>query len=1095
MSGNITDHDGRNRCKLLVMEVCCLLKHYLGSEFCIDKSDSGTNAHAVLSDARSYLRSRNLEGNHFTEEVEQSLELATTQSSLRNHVIPSEHYSNQPRLFVFSSFDKDGLSRQSEALLLHLQQKQQTDPKRMDAYLRDLAFTLADKRSKLPWRVCYQASSVEKLAQALQDKSSSATASRPTSKVPRIGFVFTGQGAQWPRMGVELLQYRVFRESVAEANDFLCSQLGCAWSVTTELSREAPFSNVNLPAYSQPLCAIIQMALVDLLESWGIKPSLLTGHSSGEIAGAYCLGALSKQDAWRVAYARGLLSSKMKLRFPMLKGRMMAVGLSREDAEDLINTHVPGEVVVACINSPSSVTLSGSQSGIQALQKILSNSDTFARELTVDTAYHSPHMETISAEYFESIAGVVPRNGHRDRKMYSAVTGDLIEASELGPVIWIRNLVSPVLFYDALLKLLQPTGQSSSTGEAKVDLLLEIGPHSALKGPAYQTMQKHAIKPVDYFSVLRRGENAIGSALSAVSELYMRGVPVNIPAANNDMSGTFAPQGKPLVNLPPYSWNHTRRFWSESRIAKHHRLRESPQKSLIGAPCPSYGENERLWRKFLRLSEEPWVRDHKIQSSILYPAAGFLAMAMEGALQMKTPGRDVLGLKIKDFQIIAPAVINEDITTELILQIRPHHASTRDDGYSWQEFTISTCTDDHEILKKSCFGLLLLDYEAAVDSGIRIEKQNEAESLSVLYKDAEMLCQSEHSPTKFYELLESIGFNYGPVFRNLSSITSTSFQSCCEITIPDLGLPKLPKEFGRPHIIHPTVLDTMFHCVFAAFNHDNGQLSETMVPQSIEEMYVSTSVPFDAGSQLKGASDANKHGFREMKGNITMLNKNTNEPCVMIRNFHCTAIPGGQGSLSEGDKSNVGKLYSKETWQPALDLCLPSEIASLIGGGNSHESLERNDVVEVPEFLTSLASHDNLQIQHVALEQLQDFASWLEFQPFSAKILQNHQSSLEEIESRRFKRQIVKGIEAKSDALVGRATPGVPKALSSYEVGWPLARLILSQTNVWEFLTSSGLLKNAETQPSQPKKADGWIRILAQVSRCCSKLQPNLLTR
>ena len=879
-------------------------------------------------------------------------------------------------------------------------------------------------------------------------------------------------------MGVELLQYRVFRESISDADDYLCRYLGCPWSVMTELTQEAS-SNMNLPAYCQPLCAIVQMALVDLLETWDIRPSFTVGHSSGEIAGAYCIGALSKEDAWTVAYSRGFLSSHMKSRFPMLKGRMMAVGLSREDAEKLVKTHVPDEVVVACVNSPSSVTLSGSESGIHVLQKILNKSGAFARELAVDTAYHSPHMETISAEYFEAIAGVIPRDGYPERKMYSAVTGDVIEASELGPINWVRNLVSPVLFYDALLKLLQPTGRTAPAGEAKVDLLLEIGPHSALKGPSNQTIQKHGIKMVDYFSVLRRGENAVDTALSAVSELYSRGVPVDVSAVN-DLNGDFAVPGKPLVSLPPYSWNHSRRYWAESRVSKQQRLRERPQKSLIGAPCPSYGENESLWRGFLRLSEEPWVGDHKIQSSILYPAAGFLAMAMEGALQTKTPGRNVLGVRIKDFQIIAPAIINEDIATELILQIRPHHASTRDDGYSWQEFTISTCDDDHESLKKNCFGLLTLEYEAATESGISIEKKNEANSLAYLYNDAEVSCQSEQDPITFYELLETLGFNYGPLFRNLTRIKSASYRSCCEITIADSDFSKPREGPGRPHIIHPSTLDAMFHCVFAAFNHDSGQMSETMVPQSIEEMYVSTNAPYTAGSRFKGFSDANKHGFREMKGNITMLDKITGEPSVMIKNFYCTSIPGGQTTLSTGEQTNVGKLYSKETWQPALDVCLPSDIASLIsGGGGSDTSSESVDEVEIPGFLTMLNSSTNLQIQNVPMEQLQKFAFWLEVQPSSAKILEDHQSSLEEFENRKFKRQIVKGIERRSGAAVSRAEANSPKPLSSYRIGWPLARVILSQANVREFLVSYGLRLASDPKP---QKANGWVRNLAQVS-------------
>ena len=224
---------------------------------------------------------------------------------------------------------------------------------------------------------------------------------------------------------------------------------------------------------------------------------------------------------------------------------------------------------------------------------LLKEAGIFARKLKVDAAYHSPHMETISVPYLEAMRDIQTRPAREFRKMYSAVSGGLADPDELGSINWVRNLTSPVLFYDAVLELLLPTRQSA---EPAVDLLPEMGPHSALRGPINQITKRHGIKGVDCHSILSRGQNGLDTALATAGQLFAQGVPVDISQVNNDRDNVFRGPPRLLVDLPPYCWNHSRTFWAESRISKQYRFRNHPPRSLIGAPYPSHAESERLWR-------------------------------------------------------------------------------------------------------------------------------------------------------------------------------------------------------------------------------------------------------------------------------------------------------------------------------------------------------------------------------------------------------------------------------------------------------------------------------------------------------------------
>ena len=918
----------------------------------------GTNAHAVLDDAYHYLKHRGLQGNHYTKVSERpvyrrhghsnvssdglsySLSTGLTNGHLDGltygHLNSlTNSYSNgltnghpngltnghsngltdgsgrvncsetqpRPRLYVFSAQGKEGLKRVKlpfEEFLKAKSAELGDDSEESRAYQADLAYTLSNRRSHLQWRTFGIASSLDQLSQILGNPELDAVVHRAT-KQPRIGFIFTGQGAQWPKMGLDLMSYTCFHESIEAADQYLRANCGCPWSAKEELEKGNSTSQLHLASHSQTLCTVLQVAVVDLVKTWNITPVAVAGHSSGEIGAAYCLGALSREDAWKIAYYRGLLSSRMKTTAPELEGSMMAVGTSSKQAEIYISRVRKGEVVVACVNSPSSVTVSGDTAGIDELLDVLKVEGVFARKLQVDTAYHSPHMQMIAQDYLEAIADIEPKSHSVSCKMHSSVTGSLIESSELGAINWVRNLTSPVQFAAAIYDMMRPLVGGERSEDNAVDILIEIGPHSALQGPATQTLKALGINNIPYYSVIRRNEDAIQTALGLAGTLFAHGSHVDVPIVNNDTDSKL----RPLVDLPMYPWSHSQNYWTESRLAKEYRLRKQPCLSLLGAPSPALAQGEHLWRKFIKLSEEPWISDHQIETSILYPGAGFLAMAFEAAYQIADSNQQVAAFRLRDVQLSAAAIISEDSDLECIVQLRPHVAGTRDNASTWTDFTVTT-SPDGQSLQRCCSGLLVIEYESKEDSDTTRENELESESLKNQYSEAVYSCKNHIAPAEFYKDLTAMGL--------------TSF---CTVDIPETSMNIIEGLQDRPHIIHPGTLDAIFHMAFAAANGGKHKLEQPMVPRAIDEVVVSAKIPYKPGTRLSGFSNAQRHGFKELQADIAVLDEQAALPLVKIAGFTCTQV-GGSSSISS-DESAAKKICSKLTWEPAIKLLSSEE--------------------------------------------------------------------------------------------------------------------------------------------------------------------------
>ena len=944
----------------------------------------GANAHAILDDSFHYLSENGLRGLHNTvpslDQSQESWSLRAEGASNPSSGISSGDdvmTSSTRQLFVFSTRDRQSLLHLRERYAKYLLQVRsrlvESFPSNEVQYLHNLAFTLAKRRSKLPWKSCVRASSLTELCELLASEPPSI--SRSGEKNLRIAFVFTGQGSQWPQMGCDLLQYPVFRDGIREADVFLKS-LGCSWSALEELRRDSAISNINEPEYSQPLCTILQVALVDLLSSWKIRASRVVGHSSGEIAAAYAVGALSKQDAWKAAYFRGRSSLDLQDVAPHIRGAMIAIGTSEKAALELIQQTNSGQVVVACVNSPASVTLSGDESAINELEILAKSSNIFARKLKVQQAYHSPQMELVSGSYMEAIKDITARSTEPERKMYSSVVGKLIDHLELGPEYWIENSLSKVRFSEAVESLLERSDKDRSETALPVDFLLEIGPHSTLNGPLSQILRSHSIKDLPYCSVLSRGTDGIRTILDCVQTLFMMGASVDI-AIINALDDSRLSSCRMLTSLPSYTWNHARKYWHESRVSRNYRFREYPRMDLIGAPVADADKIEPRWRGFLRAVDMPWIRDHQVQSSILYPAAGMIAAAIEAARQISDPDRVVKEFQLREIYIDRAAVVPDDaFGLECVLQLRPHGLRSPVGSVNWHEFRISTCAEGEE-LQENCRGLLAITYRSTETSTLMQEEERlETESYVGRYGAFLGACDYVEDPVTFYDALLANGLNYGASFRNIARIRQGRDVSCCEIDVPDTQA-RMPEQHEFPHLVHPATLDAIFQ---TAFTVSNVGYDLPCVPTFIGSLRIAADLPSSPGSKFKGFTTVSKSSLRGFDAHICMLDETATKAKVIIQELRCSELSTnlsrvGEEQANVQDKSTCGHF----TWKPAFELLSNEQFRTQITQGilQSVTHQESTAKIERAAFAHIIRALHQVLPHEISMPYLKIFYQWM----------------------------------------------------------------------------------------------------------------------
>ncbi|KAI8179922.1 Highly reducing polyketide synthase FUM1 [Colletotrichum sp. SAR 10_66] len=535
--------------------------------------------------------------------------------------------------------------------------------------LEGLAHTLTHRRSHLGYRTFIV---VTDECENLVFNPPPLPSFRSNTQNAGIAFVFTGQGAQWARMGSHLLKTsREFLQDIREMDAALKSlpkDHRPSWDIRGELMRSEAMSRLGEAEYAQPICTALQVALVRHLARYRVVPKAVVGHSSGEIAAAYTAGVLTLKEAIIVAYYRGFTAKRLKK-----QGAMAAIGLGRDQVTPFLVTGV----TIACENSNSSVTLSGDVEPLEGVCHAIKEAkpDALVRLLKVDKAYHSHHMRVVGAEYQALLKPHLSPSSPKIPFFSSVSLQRLERASDFGPDYWQRNLESPVLFRQAVTRLLQ----TSSTS-----LHLEVGPHSALAGPLKQIYSENAMTPA-YITAQKRGVNSMVSFLSAVGELHCRGVPVVFPV----LDGV-----RPLTDLPPYPWHLSKTYWPESRVIKAWQFPEHPPHELLGSRVLEDSSSAPSWRCVLSLDKVPWLKDHCVGSDVVFPAAGYIAMVGEAVRQVSGQ----TDFTIRDLQVMNALVLSTGQGLELLTSTRRERL-TQSDASDWWEVSIQSYKTIDQVLQ------------------------------------------------------------------------------------------------------------------------------------------------------------------------------------------------------------------------------------------------------------------------------------------------------------------------------------------------------------------------------------------------------------
>ena len=564
-------------------------------------------------------------------------------------------------------------------------------------------------------------------------------------------------GQQWWGMGRGLMASEpIFAAKVAEI-DALFSKLSDERSLAELFAMDEEHSEINRTQYAQRAIFAVQVGLAALWESVGIRPDFVVGHSVGELAASHIAGALSLEDAVLTSFHRSRLQAQLAGR-----GSMLAIGLPEEEVRPYL-AGIEDKVSMGAINSPGSVTLAGDETELARLLDIFETKQIFARMLNVEVPYHSPVMDEISDEFRAELKNIVPHD--TAIPLISTVTGKRIAGTELTGQYWVHNIRDAVSFRQAMATL----AEEGCTG------FIEIGAHPVLATSINECLAADKVEGTAIASLRRKQDDTL-AFWSAFGQLHCVGheVPFDI----------LFRRGGRRVDLPTYAWQN-QEFWMES--AESHRNRTGTDDDDSPRPHPLLGGRQTApqptWRAEIAPERPVYLKDHRVDGSVVFPAAGYV----EAALAAFRDGAGSEGdLALKQFVIEAPLILDGLHAVELQTRlgsdgrIEVHSLTGKPGDQHWMRHATALVAETGNAEAKAPLDI------AGLKAGFAGAEDSDA----------------------FYARFDGLDLDYGPRFRNIE----TAWVGTGSVLGKFRDAEETAGELGA-YLLHPALLDTAFQLV------------------------------------------------------------------------------------------------------------------------------------------------------------------------------------------------------------------------------------------------------------------------------------------
>lgn len=675
---------------------------------------------------------------------------------------------SRPHLFTLSARDEQALKELASRYALALDG-------RRDDELAGICYTASAGRAHFSHRAAVVVRSVQELRSALLDLSQGRQAPNVRSAVmarrdvPRIAFLFTGQGSQYVDMAKGLYESSaVFRAALDR----------CAQLLAPHLDR--PLLEVMFPAagaptlldetrYTQPALFAVEYAIAQLWREWGVTPNAVIGHSVGELVAACLAGVMELGDALRLIAKRGALMQSLPA-----GGAMAAINAPEPDVSTELARYA-GRVSIAAINGPAQTVISGAAADIAALTERFTAKGVRSRPLTVSHAFHSPLVEPILPAFEREVASV--RLSAPRLRLISNLTGRAADGEEITkPAYWRRHVREAVRFGDGLQSLL----------ETRPDCLIEIGPHPTLLSFASALLGDGG--PVRIAS-LRKGTPDVDQMLDALASLYLAGAQIEWRA----VAGGEAPA---IADLPSYPFQRSR-YWfraqSGAAVGAGVRGRDTGH-PLLGKRLRSASQ-EVTYESEVSADSPSFVRQHRVLGNVVVPATAYLDTLL-------ACGRDLLraeSISIEDVAVKEAMLLAEDGAARVLQSV----CARSRDGASSVSLSSAPVEGDGADTWTSHVTAVLRAVPAASERTADLVALRRACSVAV-------------DPREFYSGFEKRGLDFGPGFQAIRKLWHGTSEALGEIEL----LPDLAAQAGR-YQFHPVLLDGCLQVMAAALPADD----------------------------------------------------------------------------------------------------------------------------------------------------------------------------------------------------------------------------------------------------------------------------------